>query len=683
MLKLVRISFLAAIFGIAMMSCKDDKVKFSGLDLKELDNVTVKVGETVTKSAKVTPANYNASPDEFSITSTPASIATATGSIKGSTITVSVTGVSPGDATVAIKHTSGLQETRVVKVVPQDGNLTVTVSGTYTYNGAAQTPSGANVVVKLGETTLTAGTHYSLGYTNNTNAGTATVTATGAGVYAGKTGSGTFTISPLATALTVTVAEGNYTYNATAQTPSVTVKAGETTLTVTTDYTLAYTDNTVAGTETAKVAATGVGNYAGSTGNGTFTIAPCPISVKADNAGKAVGAPDPLPFTYTFEPALFGNDKFTGALTREEGETLGATYAITQGTLTAGSNYVITFTPGIFNISLFAGKGTNDDPYQIGVATQLAALAELVNENNTAYNDKYYKLTADINLSTYQSGAGWVPIGTLNRPFQGHFDGNKHVVKGLYINNSSLSLAGLFGEIYGGTLKNLGVEGEVTGQNHVGGLAGRITNGSITNCYSTVTVTGYDAVGSLLGNQNDYGVNSITNCYATGDVNATGPNGVGGLVGWLHADGSVTNCYVTGKVSQSGPGMAHTGGITGSFWTNRCIASNCIVLNPSVTGSASGRILAPSAQASGTLSNNLVWEDMLLNGNKVTTGTHDNAHGENISSDDAKDAETYKGLGWKFGNDDDNPWKMGVGAYPLPVFYWQTSAPKADVTHLN
>jgi len=31
-------------------------------------------------------------------------------------------------------------------------------------------------------------------------------------------------------------------------------------------------------------------------------------------------------------------------------------------------------------------------------------------------------------------------------------------------------------------------------------------------------------------------------------------------------------------------------------------------------------------------------------------------------------------LGWKFGNDDDNPWKMGVGEYLLPVFYWQTTA---------
>jgi hypothetical protein len=196
---LVKVSLKAAIFGIAVFTlstCKDDKVKISGLDLKELDNVTVKVGETVTKTAKVTPANYNANPDEFTISATPASIATATGSIQGSTITVSVTGVSPGDATVAIKHTSGLQETKLVKVVPQDGNLTVNVSGTYTYTGSEIKPSGTSVVVKLGDTPLTAGTHYTLEYRNNTDVGTAYVDAKGAGAYAGKTGSGQFTIAP-------------------------------------------------------------------------------------------------------------------------------------------------------------------------------------------------------------------------------------------------------------------------------------------------------------------------------------------------------------------------------------------------------------------------------------------------------------------------------------------------------
>ena len=58
---------------------------------------------------------------------------------------------------------------------------------------------------------------------------------------------------------------------------------------------------------------------------------------------------------------------------------------------------------------------------------------------------------------------------------------------------------------------------------------------------------------------------------------------------------------------------------------------------------------------------------------------------QNENSLDLKNKKqgTYTALGWKFGDDDENPWKMGVGAYPLPVFYWQTSAPTADIEHLN
>jgi hypothetical protein len=37
---------------------------------------------------------------------------------------------------------------------------------------------------------------------------------------------------------------------------------------------------------------------------------------------------------------------------------------------------------------------------------------------------------------------------------------------------------------------------------------------------------------------------------------------------------------------------------------------------------------------------------------------------------------------WKFGSNDTNPWKMGVGSYPLPVFWWQTQAPAANVAHI-
>lgn len=68
-----------------------------------------------------------------------------------------------------------------------------TVSGVTnrTYDGSAQTQSPT---VTLGGTTLTKGTDYTLSYSNNTNAGTATMTVTGTGIYSG-TKNVTFTIA--------------------------------------------------------------------------------------------------------------------------------------------------------------------------------------------------------------------------------------------------------------------------------------------------------------------------------------------------------------------------------------------------------------------------------------------------------------------------------------------------------
>ncbi len=73
----------------------------------------------------------------------------------------------------------------------------------YTYNGSAKRPA---VTVKLGNTTLRAGVDYSLSYSRNTNAGTASVTVTGKGSYKGsKTAS--FTIAKASQSLKVSTAK--------------------------------------------------------------------------------------------------------------------------------------------------------------------------------------------------------------------------------------------------------------------------------------------------------------------------------------------------------------------------------------------------------------------------------------------------------------------------------------------
>jgi len=122
--------------------------------------------------------------------------------------------------------------------------------------------------VTLGGATLTQGTDYTIAYSNNTNAGQATVTVTGAGNYSG-TATGHFTISPKVTTLTVDPIAA-MPATGSALTPAVVVKDGTTVLAPNTDYTVSYSNNTAPGTATINV--TGIGNYAGSTGSATFTI---------------------------------------------------------------------------------------------------------------------------------------------------------------------------------------------------------------------------------------------------------------------------------------------------------------------------------------------------------------------------------------------------------------------------
>ena len=77
------------------------------------------------------------------------------------------------------------------------------------------------------------------------------------------------------------------------------------------------------------------------------SIAKKELTVTADAKSKTVGEADPA-LTYTVE-GLVGSDTVSGALSREAGEAAG-TYQITQGTLTAGDNYKITFTPATLTI---------------------------------------------------------------------------------------------------------------------------------------------------------------------------------------------------------------------------------------------------------------------------------------------------------------------------------------------
>jgi uncharacterized repeat protein (TIGR02543 family) len=156
-----------------------------------------------------------------------------------------------------------------VSVLKSMLNCDVASIPTQVYTGSAIEPV---VTVKDGETTLTLGTDYEVAYSNNVNAGTATVTITGKGNYSGETAA-TFTIIPKAvTNDGITIAAiADRTYTGSAIEPEVTVTDGGTTLTLGTDYTIGYSANVNVGTATATI--TGKGNYSGEKA-ATFTIIP-------------------------------------------------------------------------------------------------------------------------------------------------------------------------------------------------------------------------------------------------------------------------------------------------------------------------------------------------------------------------------------------------------------------------
>ena len=228
----------------------------------------------------------------------------------------------------------------------------VTVNPTsYTYDGNAKTPT---VTIKDGNTTLTKDTDYTVAYSDNTNAGTGKVTITGKGNYSGTNTKGTFTINPANVDFGVTLSETSYEYDGSAKTPGVTVKAGNTTLTKDTDYTVAYSDNTNAGT--GKVTITGKGNYAGSK-TVNFTITKRTLTVTAENKQKRYNEDNPS-LTYKYSGQVNNQTpEFTGSLTTsaEKGSNVGE-YDITQGNLAMKSNS--TFDVNNYNLTFVKGKLT-------------------------------------------------------------------------------------------------------------------------------------------------------------------------------------------------------------------------------------------------------------------------------------------------------------------------------------
>ena len=145
---------------------------------------------------------------------------------------------------------------------------TITLSKTsYTYNGKANTPS---VTVKYGSITLINGINYTVDYKNNINAGTATVTVIGKGIFTGSV-TKSFTISKTAiSSATLKLSGLDCIYDGTEKKPTVTATYNSIELVNGTDFTVSYKNNKNVGNATVTITGAGT-NFTGTTTR-TFTI---------------------------------------------------------------------------------------------------------------------------------------------------------------------------------------------------------------------------------------------------------------------------------------------------------------------------------------------------------------------------------------------------------------------------
>ena len=349
--------------------------------------------------------------------------------------------------------------------------------------------------------------------------------------------------------------------------------------------------------------------------------------------------------------------------------------------------------------------------YHISTAEQLAGLAQLVNADpgTTNFAGKTFYLDNDLDLSRHE----WISIGTVlggNYPeysFCGVFDGQGHVISNLYSHESDIEGAdeshnllrnALFGSVYNGEVKNLGVaDAEIWIDPKDDSAAGKgilvdwMGKSKITNCWTSGSIYSGTKIEKNIGGI--VGVTmqgcTISGCYSTATLTGnftnsegyyTEPNPadwpcdtIGGIVG-ARFDGNltVTDCWFDGKIVVNSL-QAAVGGIVG--YTDDQLGSgtvnNCMVTTTDMGVDKDGNTCWVAYALSGTVEN-CYWP------NDTKYGPSPLASGEGTAVTDFTSADVLAGLKNNAGAGVE--WVAGINH---PTFSWDSRNIPADYTAVN
>lgn len=264
-----------------------------------------------------------------------------------------------------------------------------------------------------------------------------------------------------------------------------------------------------------------------------------------------------------------------------------------------------------------AGDGSPVSPYQIASWSNLYWLSQ-----NPGEWDRNYIQTANIAfpaaISTWDSGAGWSPIGNSTISFSGSYDGQGFSISGLFINRESEASVGFLGSAIGASVSNLTLSSaHVTASHEVGVMFGRASGATTaTNSHVSGEVESVRAganaadAGGFVGYAVDIEVSQSSAAvdvmargrnvggfagdarrgtyalsFATGNVTSSENGQVGGFAGLCRTD-SISNSFALGRVAQGNGVNQGAGGFIGRLADNAGVTPT--ISNSYSIGAASG-----------------------------------------------------------------------------------------------
>lgn len=235
--------------------------------------------------------------------------------------------------------------------------------------------------------------------------------------------------------------------------------------------------------------------------------------------------------------------------------------------------------PGVCSLNGTLGTGSLLNPFGICDCIDLQDI-----QNNLSGN---YRLYSDIDCSdtiNWNSGAGFLPIGT----YTGTFDGYNHTISNLYIRRLTTDNVGLFSIISSGTAKNVFFQNSnVSGEDYVGTLASDVRNSTILNIHITngfvnSSSTQYRGTGGVIGTLSN-SASTLSSLSYTGIVRTNGSE-AGGVLGSCYSigsylDKSYANVYIYGTGNTGIVNSIRIGGLVGEIYNNCTINTSYAITN--------------------------------------------------------------------------------------------------------